>query len=296
MTSEDFSNSVIPARNRRQAMDWSLVLLSQGIECVIERSADGWTLLVEPQDRSRALATLRQYQIENRGWAWRQPLPWPEVAFNWSAIMWCLLLALFHWLNAASGSYLQQVGLMDPSAVQSGAWWRLFTAVWLHFDLTHLMANLVVGFPVFGLAMGRYGPACAWLAGFLTGAGGNVAGLLLHQHAYHGLGASGMVMGGLGLLTIQSLSIRFKNPRSGRYITAGILAGVLLFTLLGLNPTSDVIAHLGGFLCGLSVGTAMTLIPQKTLLGRPANVVCGAVLAGLIALTWERALRHLPLQ
>ena len=68
MTSEDFSNSVIPARNRRQAMDWSLVLLSQGIECVIERSADGWTLLVEPQDRSRALATLRQYQIENRGW------------------------------------------------------------------------------------------------------------------------------------------------------------------------------------------------------------------------------------
>ena len=78
MTSEDFSNSVIPARNRRQAMDWSLVLLSQGIECVIERSADGWTLLVEPQDRSRALATLRQYQIENRGWAWRQRRPdWP---------------------------------------------------------------------------------------------------------------------------------------------------------------------------------------------------------------------------
>jgi len=295
MTSEEFSNSAIPARTRRQAMDWSLVLLSQGIESVIEKTEAGWTLLVEPQDRSRALATLRQYHIENRAWAWRQPLPWPTVAFHWSAIVWCLLLALFHWLNTASGAHLQQVGLMDPMAVHNGAWWRLFTAVWLHFDLTHLMANLVVGFAVFGLAMGRYGPACAWLAGFLAGAGGNVAGLLFHQGTYHGLGASGMVMGGLGLLTIQSLSIRFKNPRSARYITSGILAGVLLFTLLGLNPGSDVIAHLGGFLCGLILGAAMAMIPQSKLLGRPANVVCGAVSAGLLALTWTLALRHVPL-
>src|SRR5206468_6311306 len=141
-------------RTRRQAMDWSLVLLSQGIESVIERSEAGWSLMVEPQDRSRALATLRQYHIENRGWDWRQPLPLPEGAFDWTAVVWCLLLALFHWLNAASGTHLQQVGLMDPMAVQNGAWWRLFTAVWLHFDLTHLMANLVIGFAVLGFAMG----------------------------------------------------------------------------------------------------------------------------------------------
>jgi len=133
------------------------------------------------------------------------------------------------------------------------------------------------------------------LAGFLAGAAGNVAGLLLHQGTYHRLGASGMVMGGLGLLAIQSLSIRFKNPRSGRYIIGGILAGVLLFTLLGLNPNSDVIAHLGGFLCGLVLGAAMTMIPQPKLLGRTANFVCGAVSAGLLALTWTLALRHVPL-
>ena len=66
----------------------------------------------------------------------------------------------------------------------------------------------------------------------------------------------------------------------------------MLFTLLGLNPASDVIAHLGGFVCGLALGGAMTMVPQKILLSLRANTVCGTVLAGLIALTWTLALRH----
>src|SRR2546423_6069375 len=208
------THASIPARNRRRAMDWSLVLLSQGIESVVAQSESGWTLLVEPQDHPRALAALRQYQLENRGWHWRQRMSWPQVTFHWGAVAWCLLLALFHWLNDVSGSHLKSVGVMEGSAVVSGAWWRLFTATMLHFDLAHLMANVAIGFPVLGLAMGRYGPACALLAAYLAGAAGNVAALTLRTHPYHGLGASGMVMGGLGLLTIQSLPLQFKNPTS----------------------------------------------------------------------------------
>ena len=164
----------------------------------------------------------------------------------------------------------------------------------LHFDLAHLMANVAIGFPVLGMAMGRYGPTCALLAAYLAGVGGNVAGLLFHTHLGPALGASGMVMGGLGLLTIQSLSLRLSNTRSWRYIIGGIFGGVMLFTLLGLDPASDVVAHLGGFSCGLILGAAMTLIPQKKLLGPAANAVCGALLAALVALTWMLALLHVP--
>jgi len=292
MTSAEFTNTIIPARNRRQAMDWGLVLASQGIEPVIEQSEHGWIVLVEPRDYARAQATLRQYQHENRGWGWRQELPWPEITFHWGAFAWCLLLASFYWLNSVSGSRLESLGVMDRTAVVQGSWWLLFTATMLHFDLAHLMANLAIGFPVFGLAMGRYGPACALLAAYLTGAGGNVAGLLFRAHAYHGLGASGMVMGALGLLTVQSFSLRLKDSRSWKYIIAGVLGGLLLFALLGLNPAGDVVAHLGGFVCGLMLGAAMTLVPQKRLLGSSANVVCGILLAGLMALTWTLALQH----
>jgi len=57
MTSAESTNTVIPARHRRQAMDWSLVLLSQGIESIVERSEGVWIVLVEPRDRARALGT-----------------------------------------------------------------------------------------------------------------------------------------------------------------------------------------------------------------------------------------------
>src|SRR2546426_9237051 len=127
-----------------------------------------------------------------------------------------------------------------------------------------------------------------------AGVGGNVAGLFFHAHLGTGLGASGMVMGGLGLLTLQSLSLRLNNPRSWRYITGGIFGGVMLFTLLGLDPASDVVAHLGGFSCGLILGAAMTLIPQKKLLGPAANAVCGALLAALVGFTSMLALLHVP--
>jgi membrane associated rhomboid family serine protease len=292
MTSAESTLSIIPARSRRQAMDWSLVLISQGIEAVIQESDGRWILLVDPQTRSRALSTLRQYQLENRGWSWRQKMPWPEITFHWGVLIWCFALVAFHWLNAASGSRLESAGSMDSNAVAHGAWWRLFTATTLHFDLAHLMANLTIGLPVIGLAMGRYGPACALLAACASGAFGNIAGFLLHTRPYQGLGASGVVMGGLGLLAIQSLSLRHENPGSSKYIFIGVFSGVMLFTLLGLDPASDVTAHLGGFVGGLTLGAAMALVPQKKLLAPATNILCGAALAGLIALTWILALRH----
>jgi membrane associated rhomboid family serine protease len=294
MTSAESTRTSIPARNRRQAMDWSLVLISQGIETVIQESDDRWALLIDPQMHSLAISTLRQYQLENRGWGWRQRMPWPEITFHWGALAWCFVLAAFHWLNAASGSRLESSGAVDSADVANGSWWRLFTATMLHFDLAHLMANLTIGLLVLGLAMGRYGPACALLAACASGVFGNVVGFWVHAHPYHGLGASGVVMGGLGLLAIQSLSLRLKNPLSAKYIFVGVFSGVMLFTLLGLDPASDVAAHLGGFVGGLILGAAMALVPQKRLLAPATNVVCGAVLAGLIALTWTLALRHAP--
>src|SRR5207247_9271053 len=114
MTSAEFPNTLIPARNRRQAMDWSLVLISQGIEAVVEQSELGWTLLVEPQDHSRALDVLRQYQLENRGWSWRQKISWPEITFNWGAVAWCLLLALFSSIDAAAVFTLTAAGERAP--------------------------------------------------------------------------------------------------------------------------------------------------------------------------------------
>src|SRR5688572_11021780 len=67
----------IVAFSRRQAMDWSLVLASQGIESTIDHAQDRdrWLLLVEPHELERARESIRLYRAENRGWSWRQELP-----------------------------------------------------------------------------------------------------------------------------------------------------------------------------------------------------------------------------
>src|ERR1700675_3358431 len=75
----------IAARSRRQVMDWGLVLASQGIEAIINRSDAGWELIVEARDFDRAQAVLRQYRVENRGWRWRHPLAGSEVVFHWGS-------------------------------------------------------------------------------------------------------------------------------------------------------------------------------------------------------------------
>src|SRR3954453_2110124 len=79
----------IPVRSQRQAMDWSLVLVSQGIESTLDRAeaGGGWGLLVNTKDYPAALKSLRQYQLENRGWPWRQALPWPALRFDWASLV-----------------------------------------------------------------------------------------------------------------------------------------------------------------------------------------------------------------
>jgi rhomboid protease GluP len=293
VTSAESANAVVPARNRRQAMDWSLVLLSQGIECVIEQFESGWGLSIDPRDRERAAEILQQYRRENRGWRWQRRLSWAEFSFHRGVVIWCLLLVAVYWMSNLPSTLLKAAGTLHSEAVLHGAWWQLFTAILLHHDLAHLMANLTIGFVLLGLAMGRYGAACALLAAYLAGAAGNLAGVLLRAEPYPGMGASGMVMGGLGLLAIQSVSLRRAPPFVARYLAAGLCSGIMLFVLLGVSrdPTTDVIAHLGGFLAGLLLGGIMSSIPDKKLASAGTKFGAGLSLALLVAISWMKALR-----
>ncbi|MBI3191649.1 MAG: rhomboid family intramembrane serine protease, partial [Pedosphaera parvula] len=240
---------LIPVRSRSQAMDWSLALASQGIAATIthDPEQDRWSLMVDAPDSQQAFATLKQYHLENRGWRWAQPLPWAGTMFHWGSLLWCLFLWVVHGLVLSGGANLREAGVMDNVAFRNGEGWRLFTAVTLHADWSHLVSNLTTGFLLFGLAMARYGAGMGLLAAFLAGVGGNLAGALLYARPYQGLGASGMVMGALGLLAGGAISQWRAHPFSRKQVLAGLAAGLMLFLLFGADPHSDTLAHLGGF-------------------------------------------------
>lgn len=274
-------------------MDWSLALVSQGIEATIERSPERerWVLLVPPQDLARAQECIRLYRTENRGWSWRKQLPGADLDLHWGAIVFCVVLALVHSFSAYQAPVLELRGTMNPEKVMNGEWWRLFTAVFLHSDMAHLMANVSFGIVVLGLAMGRFGAGFALLFTLLAGAMGNVAGLAFHARPYIGLGASGMMMGALGVLAIHSIALWRDYPRAARYIMSGVSAGFIIFVMFGVSPNSDVLAHFAGFLAGMLFGAILALGPAKVTRSRLADRAAFILFLTISLTAWILALR-----
>lgn len=282
----------IPARSRSQVLDWSLVLISQGIESVPEQDSEqgGWRLIVAAEDYDRALEILRCYHLENRRWPWRHVLFEGGAVFDWAALAWSCLEIFFYWLSTQQGGALRAAGIMDSSAVRAGQWWRLFTAMWLHGDLAHLAANATLGLVLLGLALGRCGTGWGMLLAYLAGAGGNVAAGVFSTETHLSLGASGMVMGALGLLGAQSISLYQSSPQSRKLVATGFCGGLLLFVLLGVSPGTDIVAHGGGFVGGLLLGGVLNQLPrvrQSNLL----NSLAGLLFVALVILPWWLALK-----
>jgi membrane associated rhomboid family serine protease len=270
-------------------MDWSLVLMSQGIAASIECSEEaGWELAVAPADYENALQTLRQYRIENRRWPWSGKLVERGLIFDWSSLAWGFLVCFFYLLSEKRAD-LTAVGFMDSGAVRHGQWWRLLTAIWLHADLAHLAGNVTFGIVLLGLAMARYGTGVTLLASSLGGVGGNLAALILSTHPHHSLGASGMVMGCLGLLAVDSFHLWRRIPRATNYVATRLAGGLMLFILLGVAPGTDILAHLGGFISGILLGSLASLVPK--LVQKPGiNLASGLAFALLVAWPWWLAL------
>lgn len=285
----------IPAHSERQALDWSLVLASQSIEVglVQAEGSDRWLLMVAPADYAKAREAIQLFRLENRRWAWRQRVPGSELIFHWGALVWVLILAWIHALSAR----LADVGAFSTAAFRAGEWWRVFTAVWLHADIAHLAANGIMGALLLGLAMARYGAGLALFLSFLSGAAGNLLGAWVRLENwlpgafrpgqdYYGVGASGMVMGAVGLLAAQSFSWWRMSRHATRAILLGFMGGTFLFLTLGSNPSSDLLAHAGGFVAGTLLGIIATLGKLERW-----NRVAGGLCAVLAATTWLMTLR-----
>ena len=123
----------------------------------------------------------------------------------------------------------------------------------------------------------------------LAGTLGNVATLAFSLGPHQSLGASGLIMGALGLLAAQWLALRRSTPMARRLALAGVAGGVMLFALLGLSPGTDVVAHAGGFAGGLLVGVG---VAHRLNLARHAltNLLAGLAAAALVMSTWWLAL------
>ena len=158
--------------------------------------------------------------------------------------------------------------------VDRGEWFRIFTSMFLHAGIIHMVFNSYALY-VFGpVVEGIHGP-WRFLVFYLTsGAVGNVA----TQFFYHdsiSLGASGAIFGLIGVLF--ALGLKKDIPMFLRSFTGMSLLPLIAFNILyGFIPGTGInnAAHIGGFLTGMAFGY-LTRIPRHWIIDSLIPILTG---------------------
>jgi len=149
------------------------------------------------------------------------------------------------------GGLLWDYGIQVNFLVQSGEWWRVFSAMFLHANFMHVLFNM------FSLFL--FGPELEKIAGkarfitiyLLSGIVGNMATFMLNEGGYASLGASGAIFGIFGAFGALVYYTRRTMPMLRKLILPIIVISVIM-TFLQSNV--NVYAHLGGLATGFILG------------------------------------------
>ena len=260
----------------------------------------GWHIVVPEEAGDRAREELAAYERDNRDWP-RQPsdrtgLPLPQTGWEFfaAAAVGAGLIVFFLRLGSVrSGSIYQTAGSLDTERILDGEWWRTVTALTLHADATHVMANAVCAC-VFGLALSQLlGSGIAWLLILLSGVFGNGAETLLAGPGRLAIGASTATFGALGALgTLQTLR-SWNGWRDARSVFSRtwlpIAASAVLLGWLGSGPRADIVGHVLGFGCGIVLALLASPLLQRSV-GWFWHCLAGISAAALVAYAWHLAL------
>jgi rhomboid protease GluP len=151
---------------------------------------------------------------------------------------------------------LLAVGADVAPFTTDGEWWRLVTAMFLHFGLLHIAANMVCLYQarVVELLFGRAPFAVIYL---LAGIVGGIASMARHPLTVSA-GASGAVFGIFGAFGGFLVVRRSSMPQDvWRRTSKGMLMFVAINAAIGLSvPRIDLTGHIGGLVVGFLIGIA----------------------------------------
>jgi membrane associated rhomboid family serine protease len=269
------------------------MLAAVGVPSTIEFDAEQFLLLVEAADAQRALLHLRQYEAESRP---VPPLPPPPQPFAY-AWLGCLLygIVLVGVGYAVSNGLWRldafELGELDAQRVQSGQWWRAWTALTLHLDSAHLAANLGAGVWFGYLAARQIGSGTAWL---LIVSGAALANLFEAQFgpgSHRAVGASTAVFSALGLLAAHSWRTRSHLSQRWASRWAPLVGGAVLLGWLGTAGEGvDIVAHALGFVAGCLLGAGVALRAVERALRAVPQWLAGLAALSSIGIAWACAL------
>jgi membrane associated rhomboid family serine protease len=178
-----------------------------------------------------------------------------------------------------TGNRIYEKGVLYGPLVADGEWWRLFTAMFLHYGPLHLGLNMLALW-WFGSAVERVlGRGRYLLLYIVSGLAGSAGALIANPNALT-VGASGAIFGILGAA--------FVLERQRTYVLGGGAGALIVLNIIFSFAVPGI--SIGGHLGGLAGGAIGTLALSRfgrghAIYGRPGLAgVVGLMAVGAISL------------
>ncbi len=163
------------------------------------------------------------------------------MAINQGSIMFDRQQDYFAMINSGA--------LLNPFVLE-GDYWRLFSSMFMHWGIIHLVVNMYAFYGLGKILEPHFGTPHIICLYFITGVLGNIASLLFNVYIVSA-GASGAIFGIYGYVIMRQVMVNFRNSQVLKSVLINFVIFVVInyFIAKGLNV--DSAAHIGGFLSGL---------------------------------------------
>jgi membrane associated rhomboid family serine protease len=166
--------------------------------------------------------------------------------------------------------------------IAAGEWWRLVTAMFLHYGVLHLLLNMAVLWQLGRYLEEKLGPLRFTVLYLLAGLGGNVAAYLFTAPNQPAAGASTAVF---GLIIAMIIVNRRLHLDISPLIPLLVINVIFTFSV----PNVSVAGHLGGLTVGAVVAVVLAYAPRERR-GLVQAVGCLAVLILLVIASIARTI------
>ena len=164
-----------------------------------------------------------------------------------------------------SSEYLYSIGAVEGNAVVvKGEVWRLFSAMFLHAGVEHILMNMLSLFLV-GRSVEMMFSRFSYLSiYFISGLIGSLVSLYFHKSGV-GIGASGAIFGIFG--AVVGFALVYHKEMHDEFQDFIKSVGIILLLNLAIGlifPNVDMSAHIGGAITGIIGGVMIAKYRTST--------------------------------
>lgn len=238
-----------------------LILAAFGIPCKFIFLNGHLTIYLPPLLKDKALYEIKAFykeesEIKAGPGLHAYPHAWLSLPFMGMFLLWHIFYLyepVVHKAGFENLTWIKLGSLDHVKVLLYHQWYRIITALTLHSDMAHLVANLFFGSFFLYLTARKIGYGLAVFCAAISSIAGNFTSIFLHRFPVSSIGASTFVFSIIGIFCL------VNSEKSTNKIFINLATAIGLLALLGTQGNHvDFPAHIAGMgfgvLCGYVVG------------------------------------------